>query len=223
MSLQSRALRNNCRPTRAAHDRASAKRSARAKLIQQKLHFKHRSKILYYCPLNFFCKHTVTRVCLPFIADMAMVTCSVWRATRHVYDGTLGWSERLLKEFSILGAVVVYHPWYSATSVGGLKDFILFLSGLSGRYTRFSHSCHSLWGFDHRRRWRWLGLTYALLRSAIIFLLALMMPAICSAYSHTPLANALHWMIEKSLSEISTVAIVLPPIVAVNTSVSSLR
>ena len=39
-----------------------------------------------------------------------------------------------------------------------------------------------------------LKVGYALLRSAIIFLLALMIPAICSVYSHIPLANARHWI-----------------------------
>lgn len=100
------------------------------------------------------------------------------------------------KEFSVLGAVVVHHSRYPATSVGRVKCFILLLSGLGGRYSVLGHSCHSLVGCDHRRNWRWSGLTYALLRSAIIFLLALMMPAICSAYSQTWLAKARHWTIE---------------------------
>ena len=32
-----------------------------------------------------------------FFTDMALVTCFVWRATRHVCDGTLGGLERLPK------------------------------------------------------------------------------------------------------------------------------
>ena len=48
------------------------------------------------------------------------------------------------KEFSVLGAVVVHHSHYPATSVGGVEGFILLLSGLGGRYSVLGHSCHSL-------------------------------------------------------------------------------
>ena len=47
-------------------------------------------------------------------------------------------------EFTILGAVVVHHSCYLATTTGGVEGFVLFLSGLGGRYTVLGHSCHSL-------------------------------------------------------------------------------
>ena len=39
-----------------------------------------------------------------------------------------------------------------------------------------------------------LKVGYAPFLSAIIFLLALMIPAICSVYSHIPLANERYWI-----------------------------
>lgn len=50
------------------------------------------------------------------------------------------------KEFSVLGAVVVHHSRYPATSVGRVEGLILLLSGLGGRYSVLGHSCHSLGG-----------------------------------------------------------------------------
>ena len=47
--------------------------------------------------------------------------------------------------------------------------------------------------------------------------------AICSVYLQMSLAKALYCRIKQSLSEISTAAMVLPSIVAVNTKVSALR
>ena len=52
--------------------------------------------------------------------------------------------------------------------------------------------------FIVKRRAEKTALGYALFLSAIIFLLALMMSAICSVYSHIPLANARHWIRLKS-------------------------
>lgn len=48
------------------------------------------------------------------------------------------------KEVSLLGAVVVHHSRYLASSVGGVEGLVLLLSGLGGRYSVLSHSCHSL-------------------------------------------------------------------------------
>lgn len=115
------------------------------------------------------------------------------------------------KEVSLGCSVIVHHPQYLAPPVSREESLVLFLTGLGGRYSVLSHTCHSLWFCDHRRSWRWSGLTYAVLRSAIIFLLALMMPAICSVYSQTWLAKARHWMMWQSSSEISRVAICLLP------------
>jgi len=38
-----------------------------------------------------------------FFADMALVTCLVWRVTPHVCDGTLGGLERLPKRVLLSG------------------------------------------------------------------------------------------------------------------------
>ena len=100
------------------------------------------------------------------------------------------------KEVSVLGSVVVHNSRYPSTSEGGVEGLVLLLSGLGGRYSLLGHACHSLGGVVTTAGWRWSGLTYALLRSAISSLLALMMPAICSVYSQTLLAKARHWMIE---------------------------
>lgn len=102
-----------------------------------------------------------------------------------------GWSD-YRKEFSFGCSVIVHHSRHLTSSVSRVEGLVLFLSRLGGRYSVLSHTCHSLWFWGHRRSWRWSGLTYAVLRSAIIFLLALMMPAICSAYSQMPLAKARH-------------------------------
>ena len=48
------------------------------------------------------------------------------------------------KEFSVFGSVVVHHSRYLTPSVSGVEGLVLFLSGLGGRYSVFSHSCHSL-------------------------------------------------------------------------------
>lgn len=56
-----------------------------------------------------------------------------------------GWSD-YRKEFSVLGAVVVHHSRYPATSVGGVEGLVLFQSSLGGRYSVLGHSCHSLGG-----------------------------------------------------------------------------
>lgn len=45
-----------------------------------------------------------------------------------------------------MGAVVVHHSRYPATSVGGVEGFVLLLSGLGGRYSVLGHSCHGLGG-----------------------------------------------------------------------------
>ena len=54
-----------------------------------------------------------------------------------------GWSD-YRKEVSALGAVVVHHSRYPATSAGGVEGLVLLLSGLGGRYSVLGHSCHSL-------------------------------------------------------------------------------
>ncbi len=56
-----------------------------------------------------------------------------------------GWGD-YRKEFSVLGLVIVHHSRHLATSVGGVKGLVLFLSGLGGRYSVLGHSCHSLGG-----------------------------------------------------------------------------
>lgn len=100
------------------------------------------------------------------------------------------------EEVSLLGSEVVHHSAYLLTTMGGVECLILLLSGLRGRYSLLGHSCHNLGGIVTTASGRWSGLTYALFLSAIIFLLELMMSAICSVYSHTLLAKARHWMIE---------------------------
>ena len=50
------------------------------------------------------------------------------------------------KEFSVLGAVVVHHSHYPATSVGRVEGLILLLSSLGGRYSVLGHLCHNLVG-----------------------------------------------------------------------------
>lgn len=54
-----------------------------------------------------------------------------------------GWSD-YRKEVSFLGAVVIHHSAYLLPSAGRVECFILFLSGLGGRYSVLGHSCHSL-------------------------------------------------------------------------------
>lgn len=56
-----------------------------------------------------------------------------------------GWGDNR-EEFSVFDAVVVHHSRYPATSVGGVEGFVLLLSGLGGRYSILSHSCHNLGG-----------------------------------------------------------------------------
>ena len=58
-----------------------------------------------------------------FITDMALVTCSVWRATRHVFDGTPGVSGRLLKGVRPLefGSHIV--PYLSSSHGGRCRKF----------------------------------------------------------------------------------------------------
>ena len=58
-----------------------------------------------------------------FITDMALVTCSVWRATRHVFDGTPGVSGRLLKRVRPLefGSHIV--PYLSSSHGGRCRKF----------------------------------------------------------------------------------------------------
>lgn len=43
-----------------------------------------------------------------------------------------------------MGAVVIHHSAYLLPSAGRVECFILFLSGLGGRYSVLGHSCHSL-------------------------------------------------------------------------------
>lgn len=56
-----------------------------------------------------------------------------------------GWSD-YRKEVTFLGAVVIHHSAYLLPSAGRVEGFILFLSGLGGRYSVLGHSCHSLGG-----------------------------------------------------------------------------
>lgn len=56
-----------------------------------------------------------------------------------------GWSD-YRKEVSFLGAVVIHHSAYLLPSAGRVECFILFLSGLGGRYSMLGHTCHSLGG-----------------------------------------------------------------------------
>lgn len=102
-----------------------------------------------------------------------------------------GWSD-YREEVSLLGSEVVHHSAYLLTTMGGVECLILLLSGLRGRYSLLGHSCHNLGGIVTTASGRWSGLTYALFLSAIIFLLELMMSAICSVYSQTLLAKARH-------------------------------
>ena len=55
------------------------------------------------------------------------------------------WSD-YREEFTLLGAVVVHHSAYLLAAMGGVECFILFLSGLRGRYSVLGHSCHNLGG-----------------------------------------------------------------------------
>lgn len=54
-----------------------------------------------------------------------------------------GWSD-YRKEVSFLGAVVIHHSAYLLPSAGRVECFILFLSGLGGRYSVLDHSRHGL-------------------------------------------------------------------------------
>jgi hypothetical protein len=56
-----------------------------------------------------------------------------------------GWSD-YRKEGSFLGAVVIHHSANPLPSAGRVEGFVLFLSGLGGRYSVLGHSCHRLGG-----------------------------------------------------------------------------
>lgn len=71
-----------------------------------------------------------------FFTDIAMVTCSVWRATRLVCDGTLGVSERLPKRGFPLGC--------------GSRTSLLLSCDLGGRSRRFRTALVRLgWSIFH--------------------------------------------------------------------------